>query len=69
MSHLLLTVPEAAAELRIDRTTVYTLISDGRLKAHNLAKPGARSKTRIHRDDLNAFIATCATSKPKGETA
>jgi excisionase family DNA binding protein len=67
MSHLLLTVPETAAELRVHRDTVYALISDGRLKAHNLAKPGARSKTRIHRDDLNTFIASCATTK--GEVA
>lgn len=53
----LLTVPEAAAELRVHRDTVYALIADGLLGAVNIARDGSRSKTRIPREALSAYVA------------
>lgn len=55
---LLLTVPEAAAQLRVHKDTVYALISDGRLRAVNAARPGARSKTRITEEALREYVAS-----------
>lgn len=54
---LLLTIPETAAELRCHRDTVYELIAAKQLKAVDIAtRPGGRTKTRVRRDDLVAFI-------------
>lgn len=62
----LLTVPEAAAELRVHRDTVYALIADRSLRAVNIARAGSRSKTRIPREALDAYVASLP---PVGATA
>jgi excisionase family DNA binding protein len=55
----LLTIPEAAVELRVHRDTVYKLISDGLLRAVDARHPSARkSKTRVRREDLAAYVAS-----------
>lgn len=64
----LLTIPEAAKELRVGKSTVYDWISDGRIKTVNLAEKGKASKTRIERKALDAFIASCA-DKARGTAA
>lgn len=57
MSTKLLTIPEAAEELRLAANTVYKLIATGDLRAVDMAVAGARkSKTRVRQDDLDAFI-------------
>lgn len=53
----LLTIPEAAAELRIHRDSVYELIACGALKAVDVAVKRTRTKTRVRRVDLEQFIA------------
>lgn len=50
-AQLLLTVEEAAQCLRLSRTTVYTLISSGSLRAVSIG-----SNRRIAYDDLCAFV-------------
>jgi excisionase family DNA binding protein len=52
----LLTVPEAAARLKISRNGVYRLISLGQLRAVDVAVTGKSSKTRVRSDDLQAYI-------------
>lgn len=56
---LLLTIPEAAAELGVHRDTVYDRISEGLIRTVNLAKPGQRSKARIERRELERYIRSC----------
>lgn len=56
---LLLTIPEAAAELRVHTKTVYARISAGLIKTVNLAETGNRSKTRIRRSELERYIKSC----------
>lgn len=57
---LLYTIPEAAAQLRRSRGTVYNLISDGLLEAIDIARPGSKeTQLRITRDALVAYIAAC----------
>lgn len=54
---LLLTIPEAAAHLRIHRSTVYDLISDGALEAIDLARPGCtQTKLRVPYASLKTYI-------------
>lgn len=56
-SKLLLTIAEAATELRMTKNTVYKMIAGGELRAVDMATPGAKaSRTRVRRDDLEAFI-------------
>lgn len=50
--HLLLTVPEAASELRVHRMTVYRLLEEGKLRAVRV-----RAALRIPRAELEKFIA------------
>ncbi|MFC4244358.1 helix-turn-helix domain-containing protein [Gryllotalpicola reticulitermitis] len=52
---LLLTIPEAASELRIHRNTVYELITQQRLPAVRLG-----SRMRIRRSDLENFVQALA---------
>ena len=53
----LLTIPEVADELKLAPNTVYKMIAAGDLRAVDMSVPGARkSKTRIRRDDLEAFV-------------
>lgn len=61
---LLLTIPEAAAELRLSRWTVYDLISTGALRSVNVSTRGG-SKARIRRDDLQAFIDGRTSASPR----
>jgi excisionase family DNA binding protein len=62
---LLLTVPETAAHLRMDRKTVYRLISSGDLRATDIsATKGGRTRTRIRRDDLESFIESRTRTAP-----
>lgn len=63
---LLLTVPETAAHLRMDRKTVYRLISSGELRATDIsATKGGRTRTRIRRDDLERFIDARTRAVPR----
>jgi excisionase family DNA binding protein len=57
---LLLTIPEAAAELRIGKVKVYELISDGELDAIDIARPGSkRTHLRVPRTSLDAYVKGC----------
>ena len=47
----ILSPSEAAAYLRLSRSTVYNLIHEGDLPFHRL-----RGACRIHRNDLDAFL-------------
>lgn len=54
---MLLTIPEAAVELRRSRGTVYRMITDGDLEAIDIARPGSReTELRIRREALKAYI-------------
>jgi excisionase family DNA binding protein len=54
---LLLTIPEAARELRLHRDTVYQLIADGDLEAVDVARPGAKkTKLRVPYDALVTYV-------------
>ena len=52
MEALLLTVPEAAAQLGVGRTKIYDLIASGALEAVKVDRC-----RRIRRDDLLDFVA------------
>ncbi len=53
-----LTVPEVAAELRIDRATVYRLIRRGQLPTVQIGTgPGPGQILRVRADALERFIA------------
>ena len=52
----LLTIPETARALRCSKTTVYSLIASGELRAVNMAMSNTRTHTRIRADDLAALI-------------
>lgn len=55
---LLLRIPEAARELRVDPDTVYEYIRDGDLEAIDIAREGARqTKLRVPLTALLAYIA------------
>lgn len=60
---LLLTIPEAADELRISENSMYRLISAGLLQTVDVGT-GRQSRTRISRAALEAFIAGRATERP-----
>ena len=51
----LLTINEAAEELRVSRRTIYRYISDGALPTVNIGRE-KRSRSRIAREALDAFI-------------
>jgi excisionase family DNA binding protein len=52
----LLSVTKAAEILDCSRGHIYGLIAAGRLRAVEIKAVGARSKTRIREEDLQAFI-------------
>lgn len=57
MTPLLYTMPEAAEQLGCCENHVRNLIASGQLRAVDIAKKGARRpKTRVRRDDLEAYI-------------
>lgn len=54
---LVFTIPEAATELRLHRSTVYELISDGELEAIDVARPGSkRTHLRVPLESIQAYI-------------
>jgi excisionase family DNA binding protein len=54
---LLLTIPQAAAELGVHRDTVYELIAAKQLAAVNIAvRLNTKTKLRVRPQDLVAFI-------------
>lgn len=54
---------EVAAILGCSRTHVYRLMKAGALRAIDISVPGARApKSRIRREDLDAFLAADAQS-------
>lgn len=56
-SLVLYTPAEAAERIRASESTVYRLIADGRLRAVDISRPGAKKpKTRVRSDDLDAYI-------------
>jgi excisionase family DNA binding protein len=64
-----LTPPECAQLLRVDPHTVANWISNGELRASNLARRGStRPRWRIHRADLESFLAARAAI-PRHEQA
>ena len=53
---LLLTVKEAARQLRVSPTTLWMMEGDGRLKPVDLSKPGAKRRTlRYSVESLREF--------------
>jgi len=53
----LLTIPEAADRLRCSPNHVYRLIAAGKLRAIDVAQPGARrAKTRVTEHDVAEYI-------------
>lgn len=57
----LLTINEAAEQLRVSRRTVYRYISDGALPTVNIGRE-KRSRSRIAREALDAFIRKSASA-------
>ncbi len=54
---LLLTIPEAAVELRCGRNKIYRLIARGRIKAIDTADEGStQTVLRVPRSSLEAYI-------------
>ena len=61
----LLTIPEAGERLRCSESHVYRLIAVGKLRAIDVAQPGARKpKTRISEADLAAYIEAKSAAAP-----
>ena len=61
----LLTVPEVAAVLRLGESTVYELVSKGKIPRFEIGPKNGG--IRIDQDDLNAYLASCRKEK-KDET-
>ena len=59
LSEQLLTVPEAAREARVGRTTIYKEIGTGNLVAVKVGR-----LTRIRRSDLEDWIRRLGTYRP-----
>ena len=52
----LLTIRQAAAELNVCRNTLRAMIDDGRIRAKNIARPGAKKPTwRVVAESLQEF--------------
>lgn len=60
---LLLTIPEAAAELRVSKTRMYELISGGEIPTCDVGT-GKRSRTRVPRKALERYLDGLTTSRP-----
>lgn len=60
---LLLTVPEAAAELRISENSLYRLIARGLVQTVDVGT-GRQSRTRVTRKALEDFIAKRVSDRP-----
>lgn len=64
----LLTVPETARRLGVQRNTVYRLINSRALRTVNVAASG-KPRIRIREDDLAAFIESRTASAPSVDVA
>ena len=62
----LLTIPEAAGLLKVDKSTLYNWMREGRIKAINLGGEGGQSY-RIHPTELDRFIRACPPAGSVGE--
>jgi excisionase family DNA binding protein len=62
MTTKLLTVPETAARLGVQRNTVYRLIKAGALRTVDIAATGKKARARVREDDLAAFIESRTAS-------
>lgn len=52
----LLTIRQAAAEINVCRNTLRAMIDDGRVRAKNIARPGAKKPTwRVVAESLQEF--------------
>lgn len=52
----LLTIRQAAAEINVCRNTLRAMIDDGRVRAKNIARPGAKKPTwRVVAESLEEF--------------
>jgi excisionase family DNA binding protein len=52
----LLTIRQAAAQINVCRTTLRAMIDDGRIRAKNIARPGAKTPTwRVVAESLQEF--------------
>jgi excisionase family DNA binding protein len=60
----ILTIPQAAALLKIDKSTVYGWIREGRIKAINLGDQRYQT-LRIHRSELDRFLRECPPAYDK----
>lgn len=54
----LLTIPEVAALVKVDKSTVYSWIRERRLNVINLGGAGGASY-RVHQAELDRFLAAC----------
>lgn len=61
---LLLTVPEAAEELRISESRMYELISRGEIPTCDVGTGAQRSRTRVPRKALEAYVDERTTVRP-----
>lgn len=66
-SQVTLNVDEAAAVIGVSRSTIIRAYSDGRLKVRYLGK--GKTKPRIDRDDLIAWVKNAPTREDKGDAA
>lgn len=67
-SSTLLTVPEAAEDLRCSEMSVYRLISAGSLPTVDIATGKERPRTRIPRKQLEEYIAKRTEHRPVRRT-
>jgi excisionase family DNA binding protein len=63
---LLLTLAEAAEQLRMSEMSVRRLISDGSLQSVDVStQSSTRSRTRVSRQALDDFIAERSSDRPR----
>ena len=65
-ARLLLTIPELAAELRVDKRTVYRLLKAGKLQ---LQIVHIGESPRVRRADLEAYLERLAADTADAEAA
>lgn len=66
-SQITLNVDEAAAVVGVSRSTIIRAYTDGRLKVCYLGK--GKTKPRIDRDDLIAWVKTSPGREHRGDAA
>jgi excisionase family DNA binding protein len=65
--HLVLSIAEAAEELRISDKSVYRLIHDGELQTCDVGT-GKRARTRVTLRALEDFIASRTSDRPRQQS-